>query len=89
MVINKLQLTFKDYSWNAIPPDDPRVTGKADTIFVNRHEGYEMLDFLNRHCANLISAKKAERMMRNALPSTVRSRENILKWLNDNWSKHL
>jgi hypothetical protein len=83
--ITAQQLQFQ-YSWSAIPPDDPRVTGHADTTFLNRHEGYEVLPFLNRACTSLAQAQKAERGIRQHLPGNVRSRANVLTWLNANWS---
>ena len=83
---NQLRQT---YSWTSIAPDNPRVTGHPDSDLLNRHEGYEVLDFLNRYCSDLVSALKAERMIRNNLPVTIRSRANVLRWLQDNWSKHL
>lgn len=82
--IRKDQLQFT-YQWSAIPPDDPRVTGAADSTFLNRNEGYEVLAFLNRVCKELAQALKAERLIRQHLPGSVRSRANVLKWLQDNW----
>lgn len=87
MIISSQQLVYQ-YSWTAIPPDDPRVTGKADSVFVGRYEGYEMLDFLNRHCKTLANALKAERLIRAHMPGTVRARENIVAWLNRNWTMY-
>lgn len=74
-----------EYSWNAIPPDDARKTGNPDSVFLNRHEGYEMLYFLNRNFAGLHQALKAERLIRTKLPGDIRSRENVLTWLKRNW----
>ncbi|MBD9530667.1 hypothetical protein IB233_03335 [Comamonas sp. CMM01] len=79
------------YSWNAIPPDDARVTGKPDSTFLNRNEGYEVLPFLNRlaQASNWVDkapALKAERMIKNHLPGTTRSHKNVWQWIVDNWS---
>ncbi len=84
-VINRSQLAF-NYVWSAIPPDDARVTGKPDSTLLNRSEGYEMLAFLNRHCDSLIAALKAERMIKQNVPTELRSHANILDWLKRNWS---
>lgn len=73
------------YLWTAIPPDDPRVTGRPDSTFLNRNEGYEVLAFLNRHCTDIAAALKAERMIRNALPGNLRSHANVYQWLKNNW----
>lgn len=85
MPINRSQLAHT-YSWNAIPPDDPRVTGKADGVFLNRREGYEVLAFLRKHCADLAAAHKAERLIQTKLPGNIRSRANVFTWLKTNWS---
>lgn len=86
-IISAQQLKYP-YSWTAIPPDDARITGKPDATFLNRHEGYEVLYFLNHVCQTLASALKAERMIHTALPATVRSRKNVLEWLKQNWDAH-
>lgn len=83
-VISSKQLQYA-YQWNAIPPDDPRITGKPDAIFLNRNEGYEVLNFLNRNCSDTPAALKAESLIRTQLPGYVRSRENVLQWLKVNW----
>lgn len=73
------------YSWTAIPPDDERKTGNPDRVLLNRHEGYEVLPFLNRICTNLQQALKAERLIQTELPGEIRSRAHVLDWLNRNW----
>ncbi len=85
MAINANQLAYA-YSWSAIPPDDPRVTGQADAVFLNRHEGYEVLAFLRKHCTDLSAALKAERLIQTKLPGNIRSRANVLTWLRSNWT---
>lgn len=77
-----------DYQWSAIPPDDARATGAPDNVLLNRREGYEVLAFLNRTSASRDGALKAERLIRNHLPGDVRSRANVLTWLQANWSKY-
>ena len=84
-VITKQSLQYQ-YSWTAIPPDDARSTGMPDSVLLNRQEGYEMLHFLNRISQSPETALKAERMIKTSLPGTVRSREHVLKWLQDNWA---
>jgi hypothetical protein len=83
--ITAKQLLFT-YSWSAVPPDNPRITGIPDSTFLNRHEGYEVLSFLNRHCKQTDQAHKAERLIRNKLPSDIRSHSNVLDWLQRNWN---
>ena len=47
-VFNKGDLFYDDYKWTAYPDDDPRVTGKPDSTYLNRGEGYEMVYFIDR-----------------------------------------
>jgi hypothetical protein len=89
-LISKADLFYKDYKWTAYPTDDPRITGKPDSTLLNRHEGYEVLYFLNKFAEKhglkeKASATKAEKMIRIELPSTSRSQENVAKWLVENW----
>lgn len=86
-VISSNQLQYK-YSWTAIRPDDPKVTGQPDQTFLNRNEGYEVLAFLNRVAKTTADALKAERIIKTALPGDVRSRANVLDWLNKNWAAY-
>lgn len=88
-LISKADLFYKDYKWTAYPTDDPRITGKPDSTFLNRHEGYEVLYFINKFAEKYgfkekASATKTEKMIRNELPTTTRSQENVAKWLVDN-----
>lgn len=83
---NQLQYA---YSWTAIRPDDPRVTGIPDSTFLNRHEGYEMLSFLNRWLTDNYSALKAERLIRTIMPSTIRSHTNVVQWLRNNLNAYV
>lgn len=74
------------YSWTAIPPDDARVTGTPDDVLLNRNEGYEVLPFINRMAkeskwTTKEPGLKVERMIRNGLPGSIRSRKNIWQWI--------
>lgn len=89
-LISRADLYYNDYKWTAYPTDDPRVTGKPDSTLLNRHEGYEVLYFINKFAENhnlkeKASAAKMEKMIRNELPSTTRSQENVMSWIVDNW----
>jgi hypothetical protein len=79
------------YSWTTVKPDDPRITGEPDNAELNRHEGYEVLAFLNRmanasHWVNKEPALKAERLIREKLPANVRSRQHVWQWIADHWN---
>ena len=91
-LLEKSDLKF-EYSWKAIPPDDPRVTGKPDSTLLNREEGYEVLYFINRfsnthNLSNKNTRLKVEKLIKKHLPGTIRSHANVWQWLVDNWNKH-
>jgi hypothetical protein len=91
-LLQKSDLQF-EYSWTAIPPDDPRVTGKPDSTLLNRGEGYEVLAFINSFAVTndwkqKASGLKTERLIKKHLPSDTRSHANVRKWLVDNWKKY-
>ncbi len=95
--ITKDDLLYRDYHWTAYAHDDPRRTGEPDATLLNRHEGYEMLYFINGFCARTrwnpgpqatkAAAQKAERLIRQHLPSTVRARAAVEQWLLQHWSQ--
>lgn len=81
------------YSWTVFAPDDAKVTGVPDSTLLNRHEGYEVLAFINRVAkaskwTDKSAALKAERLINEHLPSDVRSHKNVWQWLVDNWTKY-
>lgn len=85
------------YSWNAVPPDNPRLSGPPDSALLNRSEGYEVLNFINRFCSThqiggrllgKVEALKVERMIR-AHPGHIRSHANVRAWIVENWSRYL
>ena len=91
-LLQKSDLVFK-YAWTAIPPDDPRDTGKPDSTLLNRGEGYEVLTFINSFAATngwkqKASGLKAELLIKKHLPGETRSHANVRKWLVDNWKKY-
>lgn len=92
--ITKSDLIYQDYSWSTFRNDDPRLTGEPDATLLNRHEGYEVLHFINRFCehhnwnpppANKATGQKAERLIRQHLPGHIRSRQGIDQWLIQHW----
>ena len=88
-LLQKSDLKF-EYSWTAIAPDDPKVTGKPDSTLLNRGEGYEVLAFINSFAVTHSfkqkdSGIKVERLIKKHLPSDTRSHANVSKWLVANW----
>lgn len=87
----KNELYYDDYSWEHIYGDDPEVTGQPDSTLLNRKEGYEILYFINVFCklkrySRIEQGIKVERMIREDVPSTIRSQENIKNWIEKNWN---
>ena len=91
-LLSRSDLRF-NYSWSAIIPDDPRISGQPDSTLLNRNEGYEVLYLINTFAdLNRFKIKEAghkiERIIRNHLPVDVRNQENVVSWLNSNWEKY-
>lgn len=92
MLFNKSDLKYT-YSWTAISGDNPRVRGEPDSTMFNRNEGYEVLYLINKlaekwEWKQTSSCVKLEKIIKEYLPSDVRSQENVKKWLADNWKKY-
>ena len=96
-IITRAELQYQ-YDWTAAAEhDNARITGFPDDLLLARHEGYEVLPFLNRFCKatthgtggtpfNKAEALKAERMIRTALPGNLRSHAHVNAWLVQNWA---
>lgn len=89
-LLTKTELYYKDYSWTAISGDNPKVSGEPDSSLLSRKEGYEILYFVNKFSGihkfkQKNSAIKVERMIREDLPSNIRSQKEIKTWLETNW----
>lgn len=81
------------YTWSAQDGDNPQLIGFPDKALLNRHEGYEVLDFMNRFMAKHDLKNKAtgltiEKIIKEHLPSDVRSHANVMAWIESNWSKY-
>lgn len=80
------------YSWTAsAEADNAKITGFPDNVLLDRHEGYEVLPFLNRYMTvknwnNQSTLNRLEDALRGKLPGSIRSHANIKKWLNENFS---
>lgn len=88
-LITKSDLHYKDYLWTTYTGDNPKVTGKPDSTLLNRKEGYEILYFINKfseiHELKVkSSALKIENMIRNEVPSNLRSQLKIKEWIEIN-----
>ena len=88
--IERNDLVYNNYSWTVYRNDDPKVTGNPDDTFLNRMEGYEILYFVNKFCEMhslklKASANKVERLIRNDVPSDIRTQSKIAEWIVTNW----
>lgn len=89
-LITKSDLYYTDYSWTVLNEDNPKITGEPDSTLLNRKEGYEILYFINKFSGInefklKASATKVERMIREEVPSDIRSQVNIKTWIEKNW----
>lgn len=81
-----------NYSWTAsAESDNAKITGFPDNVLLDRHEGYEVLPFLNKYLTDKgltsqTTLNKLESALRDTLPGTIRSHANVRKWLNENFS---
>lgn len=78
------------YTWTAIRPDDPRVSGEPDSMLLNRSEGYEVLYFVNKMADILGLTKKADGLriekMLKTVPGDVRSQADVREWIEKKWA---
>lgn len=83
------------YSWKAKQENDnPRVTGFPDNVLLDRNEGYEVLYLINQVAQmnnwkpdGRAAGHKIERMLQ-VMPGNVRSRDNVIGWLSNNWDRY-
>ena len=92
-LMSKSDLSYKDYSWTAYEDDDPRVSGEPDSTLLNRREGYEILYFINKmafmHDLKTVAlGQKIEKMIRDHVPSNIRSQDKIRVWIENNWKNY-
>jgi hypothetical protein len=87
--MKKSDLKLKDYSWKALG-DDPKKKNKTERTQLNRKQGYEVLYFINYFLEKYFlhepeTGRKIEAMLRERVPTTMKDRSAIEKWLVDNW----
>lgn len=88
--IAKGDLKYSDYSWKAVPGDDPKKT-KEDADRFSRKEGYEVLHLLNSLKSAeggelaLRTLQVCEWMLHEHLPSDVQGRQNVKGWIGKNY----
>lgn len=90
--INTSDLQYT-YSKTAIHGDDPRISGEPDSTLFNRKELYEVLYLINKLAKeqdfkNKSSCLKIETMIKEHLPSDIRSQSNVKQWIYNNWKAY-
>jgi len=90
--ITQSDLKYKDYSWTAIPGDNPEKV-LADADRVSRHEGYEVIYFLNSLTGkgnadlSIKTRQICEWMIHEKLPSNIQGRAKIRSWIANNFAE--
>jgi hypothetical protein len=95
---SRSNLYYSNYLWRTTEGDSAKVTGFPDDVFLNRHEGYEVIYFIDRFVNWQISWKsesdqkkkelgnKIEKMIHDHLPSDIRSHKKVYEWIVANWA---
>lgn len=88
--IKRSDLNYDDYSWTAVPGDDPKKTAEDADRF-SRNEGYEVLTLLNSlkgaNGADLpVKTRQiCEWMIHENLPSGTQGRKKVTSWIVTNY----
>jgi len=89
--IKRSDLNYHDYSWVAVPGDDPTKT-KEDAGRFSRKEGYEVLTLLNSLTGknnsdlSVRTRQICEWMIHEKLPSNIQGRSQVIKWIAENYT---
>ena len=91
MFYHKSDLIYS-YQWETYD-DDPKLRGEPDHSLFNRHQGWEVLYLINKlgeayHIELKSAGNKMERMIREHLPSNIRSQVNVKQWIRDHWNQY-
>lgn len=94
MNYQKSQMVYSDYKWTArADHDNPKFIGAQEAAMLNRQEGYEMLYFINSLALtwkwndNLASRQNLERIIKEKVPSNIRTHGAIKTWLTENYKE--
>lgn len=84
--ISKADLLYKDYSWTAVPGDDPSKT-RADGDRFSRKEGYEVINLLNALTGSggsdltVKTRQICEWMIHEKMPGGIQGRSKVISWI--------
>lgn len=90
--IKKADLNYSDYSWTAVPGDDPKKT-QEDADRFSRKEGYEVLHLLNSLKGEgnvdltVRTRQICEWMIHEKLPSGIQGRSKVIDWISKNYQE--
>ncbi|GAB7197776.1 hypothetical protein [Dickeya oryzae] len=83
-------MLYQDYSWKAVPGDDPTKTDEDRDRF-SRKEGYEVLYLINTFKYEsgeqllLDDQRVIEWMIHEKMPSTTQGRDKVVQWITSNF----
>ncbi len=87
-------MVYSDYKWTAkADHDNPKFIGAQEAAMLNREEGYEMLYFINSLALtlkwndSLLSRQKLEQIIREKVPSNIRTHGGIKIWIAENYKE--
>lgn len=87
VLLKRSDLQF-NYTWTALEPDDPRISGQPDSTLFNRNEGYEVLYLINKigeqnYITDKLTGLKIESLIKTQLPSHIRIQNNVAEWVKE------
>ncbi|WP_431260594.1 hypothetical protein ACQ86G_11040 [Roseateles chitinivorans] len=89
--LKKSDLKYSNYSWNAVPGDNPHRTVEDADRF-SRKEGYEVLTLLNSLTSkdggdlDIRVRQICEWMIHEKLPSNLQGRSKVKAWIFENYT---
>ncbi|MGE5435583.1 MAG: hypothetical protein ACM3O3_00020 [Syntrophothermus sp.] len=88
MVLLKRSDLLFNYTWTALEPDNPRISGQPDSTLFNRKEGYEVLYLINKigeqnYITDKLTGLKIETLIKTKLPSYIRTQNNVVGWVKE------
>ena len=93
MPYKKSDMVYQDYKWTAkADHDNPMFIEAQERSELNRSEGYEMLHFINSLITTwnwkepyLQAAHNLEKVIREEVPSNIRTRLKIKQWITEKY----
>ncbi len=95
MQFTKADLFYTDYRWNSgAQYKHARIIIDTDHTELHRTEGYEMLHFItslaktwNWPDTSLKPCQRLERIIREAVPATIKTHAGIKEWIASNYAR--